>query len=48
LYDLADVLETAGEYTRALAVCMELQADAGVYRDIADRVSRLTSMQIRG
>lgn len=48
LYDLADVLETAGECTRALAVCMELQADAGVYRDIADRVSRLTSMQIRG
>jgi hypothetical protein len=48
MYDLADVLEKAGEYTRALAVCMELQADAGAYRDVADRVNRLTSMQIRG
>jgi tetratricopeptide (TPR) repeat protein len=48
MYDLSDMLETAGEYTRALAVCMDLQADAGVYRDVADRISRLTSMQIRG
>jgi len=48
LYDLADVLETSGEYTRALAVCMELQADAGDYRDIAERVSRLSAAQMRG
>jgi tetratricopeptide (TPR) repeat protein len=48
LYDLADVLETSGEYTRALAVCMELQADAGDYRDIAERVSRLRAAQMRG
>ena len=48
LYDLADVLETTGEYTRALTVCMELQTDAGDFRDVADRVSRLTAIQARG
>jgi len=48
LYDLADVLETTGEYTRALTVCMELQADAGDFRDVADRVNRLTAIQVRG
>lgn len=48
LYDLADVLEAAGEHTRALTVCMELQADAGVYRDVADRVRRLAAVQMRG
>jgi hypothetical protein len=48
LYDLADVLEMTGEHTRALAVCLELQADAGEYRDTADRVARLTTMQVRG
>ena len=34
LYDLADALEQAGEPARALAILMELQADAGDYRDI--------------
>ena len=48
LYDLAEMLESSGEYTRALAICMELQADAGDYRDIRERVSRLTTMQMRG
>ncbi len=48
LYDLADVLETTGEYTRALTVCMELQADAGDFRDVAERVNRLTAIQVRG
>ncbi|MGE3512751.1 MAG: tetratricopeptide repeat protein [Vicinamibacterales bacterium] len=48
LYDLADVLESTGEYTRALTVCMELQADAGDYRDVSARVSRLTAIQMRG
>lgn len=48
LYDLADVLESTGEYTRALTVCMELQADAGDYRDVSARVSRLTVIQMRG
>jgi tetratricopeptide (TPR) repeat protein len=48
LYDLADALEAVGESTRALAVCLELQADAGPYRDVADRVERLTRVQARG
>jgi lipopolysaccharide biosynthesis regulator YciM len=48
LYDLADALEADGEATRALAVCLELQADAGAYRDVAERVSRLIELQGRG
>ena len=48
LYDLADALEAAGESPRALAVCLELQADAGPYRDVADRIDRLTRVQARG
>jgi tetratricopeptide (TPR) repeat protein len=48
LYDLADALEAAGESPRALAVCLELQADAGSYRDVADRIDRLTRVQARG
>jgi tetratricopeptide (TPR) repeat protein len=48
LYDLADALEADGEVARALAVCLELQAEAGAYRDVADRVSRLADLQGRG
>jgi tetratricopeptide (TPR) repeat protein len=48
LYDLADALEAAGESPRALAVCLELQADAGAYRDVAVRIDRLTRVQARG
>jgi tetratricopeptide (TPR) repeat protein len=48
LYELADALEAAGESTRALAVCLELQADAGPYRDVAVRIDRLTRVQARG
>jgi tetratricopeptide (TPR) repeat protein len=48
LYDLADVLESSGEDTRALAVWMELQADAGSYRDVSSRIERLAAMQTRG
>jgi tetratricopeptide (TPR) repeat protein len=48
LYDLADVLEASGEVARALAICMELQADAGDYRDVASRVDRLAKVQARG
>jgi tetratricopeptide (TPR) repeat protein len=48
LYDLADALEAAGESTRALAVCLELQADAGPYRDVAVRIDRLTRIQAKG
>jgi tetratricopeptide (TPR) repeat protein len=48
LYELADVLEKQGEFARALAVSLELQADAGAYRDINARVDRLTKVQARG
>jgi tetratricopeptide (TPR) repeat protein len=48
LYELADALEAAGESTRALAICLELQADAGPYRDVAARIDRLTRVQTRG
>ena len=48
LYDLADGLEAVGETARALAVCLELQADAGSYRDVGARVERLARVQTRG
>jgi tetratricopeptide (TPR) repeat protein len=48
LYELAEGLEQAGEGARALAVCLELQADAADYRDIAARVERLAKVQAQG
>ena len=48
LYELADALEATGEVARALAACMELQADAGDYRDVKARVSRLSKAQAKG
>jgi tetratricopeptide (TPR) repeat protein len=48
LYELADVLESTGETARALAICMELQADVGEYRDVAARIDRLAKVQMRG
>jgi len=48
LYELADTLESAGEPARALAVWLELQADAGVHRDVAARIERLANMKARG
>jgi tetratricopeptide (TPR) repeat protein len=45
LYELADGLEQVGEAARALAVLLELQADAGDYQDIDARISRLTKVQ---
>jgi tetratricopeptide (TPR) repeat protein len=45
LYELADGLEQMGEVARALAICLELQADAGSYKDVDDRVDRLTKVQ---
>jgi tetratricopeptide (TPR) repeat protein len=44
LYELADALEATGEVERALAICMELQADAGDFRDIQARVKRLSKV----
>ncbi|MCM3881717.1 MAG: hypothetical protein ND807_16540, partial [Vicinamibacterales bacterium] len=42
LYDLATALESQGEQARALAVFLELQAEAGDYRDLAARLEHLT------
>jgi tetratricopeptide (TPR) repeat protein len=44
-YELADTLESMGETERALAVCLELQAEAGNYRDVAERIRRLTAVR---
>jgi tetratricopeptide (TPR) repeat protein len=48
LYDLGAILETIGETARALAVFLELQAEAGEYRDVAARVERLARVQTGG
>jgi tetratricopeptide (TPR) repeat protein len=45
LYELADTLEKLGEVARALAVCLELQAETGDYEDIAERIDRLSKVQ---
>jgi tetratricopeptide (TPR) repeat protein len=42
LYELGQALEDEGEAVRALAVYLELQADAGEYRDVAARIKRLS------
>jgi len=47
LLDLADALESIGEVARALAVCLELRADAGDFREITARVQRLSKRQAR-
>lgn len=48
LLELADLLESAGETARALAICLELQADAGSFEDVAARVERLVKVQALG
>jgi tetratricopeptide (TPR) repeat protein len=48
LYELADALEGIGEVARALAICLELRAEAGDYQDVAMRVDRLAKVQARG
>jgi tetratricopeptide (TPR) repeat protein len=45
LYELGSILEAVGETSRALAVFLELRADAGEYRDVAARVERLARVQ---
>jgi tetratricopeptide (TPR) repeat protein len=48
LYELAEALESLGEVERALAICLELQSEAGDYRDVAVQISRLAKVQTRG
>jgi tetratricopeptide (TPR) repeat protein len=45
VYDLATMLELSGETARALALLLELQSDAGDYRDVADRIDRLSRVE---
>jgi tetratricopeptide (TPR) repeat protein len=45
LYELAAILEDAGESSRALAVFLELQAETPGYRDVPARVERLARVQ---
>lgn len=45
LHRLADLLESTGETASALAVCLELQADAGDFRDVNARIVRLSRTQ---
>ncbi len=48
LYDLASALEAIGESGRALAVFGELDADVHGYRDVTQRLERLSRVQARG
>jgi tetratricopeptide (TPR) repeat protein len=48
LYELAGALESQGEVARALAICLELKAEAGDYKDVPARVDRLAKVQTRG
>ncbi|MEN3337558.1 MAG: hypothetical protein V7647_1234 [Acidobacteriota bacterium] len=48
LYDLAVTLEDAGDAPRALALFLELEAEAGPYRDAAERAGRLARVQAGG
>jgi tetratricopeptide (TPR) repeat protein len=48
LYDLGVMLDGSGENARALAVFLELQADAGDYRDVPARIDRLARVQSGG
>ena len=48
LYELGVALEGTGEIARALAVFLELQAEAGDYRDVPSRIDRLSRVQTGG
>ncbi len=48
LYDLGKTLESVGEYSRALAVFVELESESGGYRDVAGQIERLSKVQARG
>jgi tetratricopeptide (TPR) repeat protein len=48
LYDLGDVLDSMGETARALAVFLELAADAPGFRDVGARVTQLSNAGTEG
>jgi hypothetical protein len=43
MYELADTLGRLGETARALAVLMELEGDSSGYRDVRERIERLSA-----
>ena len=45
MLDFAETLEAAQETARALAMCLELKAEAGDFKDVAARIDRLTKVQ---
>ena len=45
LYDLGDTLERIGESARARAVLLELDGEAGGYRDVRARIEQLSRAQ---
>lgn len=45
MFELADALERIGETARALAILLELDADADGYRDVSARIERLSRVQ---
>ena len=48
LYDLGSIVEESGDTARALAIFLELQSEAGDYRDVAARVERLARVETGG
>lgn len=48
LYDLGVLLDETGDTARALALLLELQSDAGDYRDVPQRIDRLARVQTGG
>jgi tetratricopeptide (TPR) repeat protein len=47
-YDLGTLIEDSGDTSRALAVFLELQSEAGQYRDVAGKVERLARVETGG
>ena len=48
LYNLGMLVEQSGDTARALAVFLELQSEAGDYRDLPDRIERLARVETGG
>jgi hypothetical protein len=48
LYDLGTLIEDSGDTSRALAVFLELQSEAGQYRDVAGKIERLARVETGG
>ncbi len=48
LYEMADALERMGDVSRALTVLTDIESDVGGYRDVRERLDRLTRAQAGG